>query len=55
MKTCTKCKIEKDLSEFHKSKAAKSGYHFACKSCKSAFYQANKEKYREVQKQYLAK
>ena len=37
MKTCSKCKIEKEFSEFHKSKSEKSGYYSCCKSCKKAY------------------
>ena len=34
MKICTKCKIEKELSEFHKNKRSKFGVHSICKICK---------------------
>jgi hypothetical protein len=33
-KTCTKCKIKKSLSSFHKNKAYKDGYRYECKSCR---------------------
>lgn len=35
MKTCSKCKIIKDLSEFHKSNQTKDGLKHECKSCRS--------------------
>jgi hypothetical protein len=35
-KHCTKCKMEKPLSEFHKNKTNKDGYAFYCKQCKAA-------------------
>ena len=33
VKICTKCKIEKELSEFGKNKRQKDGFHYRCKSC----------------------
>ncbi len=33
LKTCTCCKIEKPISEFHKSKTQKYGVNSRCKSC----------------------
>lgn len=35
MKTCSKCKIEKEFSEFHKNKYSKDGHKSRCKSCRS--------------------
>ena len=35
MKTCTKCKEAKDLTEFHKKKAAKDGLKSQCKVCRA--------------------
>lgn len=35
-KCCTKCKIEKSLSEFSKNKGAKDGRNYWCRACKSA-------------------
>ena len=35
MKICLKCKIEKDLSFFHKNKRAKDGFNLYCKSCRT--------------------
>ena len=34
-KQCSKCKQNKPLSYFHKSKAGKYGHHHYCKSCNS--------------------
>ena len=34
-KVCTRCKIEKDLSEFGRNKYEKSGYRFQCKQCRN--------------------
>jgi len=33
-KVCTKCKIEKDLSEFKRDRFSKDGLNFQCKECK---------------------
>lgn len=34
MKTCSKCKQEKEFSEFYKSPGSKDGYHTQCITCK---------------------
>ncbi len=41
MKKCTKCKIEKELNEFHICRRSKDGHHYFCRSCES---ERNKEK-----------
>lgn len=33
MKTCTKCKKEKELTQFHKNNRAKDGHQWICKLC----------------------
>jgi hypothetical protein len=47
MKTCNKCEVEKELAEFHKNKASKSGHRGICKACvtlsNKVHYEANKE------------
>lgn len=35
MKTCTKCKVQKELSEFHNDKWKTDGLHPHCKQCHS--------------------
>jgi hypothetical protein len=42
-KTCTKCKITKELSEFHKRKTSKDGLQSKCKICIKTYYKDNKE------------
>ena len=37
-KICTKCGINKDISDFSPSKKAKDGLHLYCKKCKNAVY-----------------
>lgn len=48
MKICTKCKIEKELSEFGKNRKFKDGLKYNCKECCKEFfnkyYDKNKEK-----------
>jgi len=38
MKVCSKCKIEKYLSEFHKDNNRKDGYYCYCKKCVSKYH-----------------
>lgn len=56
MKVCTKCKEEKNLTEFSKHKITKDGLCHKCKSCckkhNKKHYQANKEKTKEYNKKY---
>lgn len=33
-KTCTKCEVEKGISNFHKSKRSKDGYDTVCAECR---------------------
>jgi hypothetical protein len=50
MKICTKCKVEKEISEFPLSKTCVLGYRSYCKECKnkqtSSYYYNNKEHHR---------
>ena len=39
-KICSKCKIEKDVCEFHKGKT-KDGYQYKCKECKKEYSKLN--------------
>lgn len=52
MKICTKCKIEKELSEFNKNKAAKDGLRYQCKECLKQYQRDNRERFAEYRKQY---
>ncbi len=67
MKTCTKCKQSKPLTEFHRSRAEKDGYQYNCKTCRykgqKKYYQTTQgkiareqyrqsEKYKAIQKRY---
>jgi len=48
MKTCSKCKLEKELYEFNKDKNKKDGHCNWCKTCNKenmkSYYKSNKEK-----------
>ena len=56
MKTCSKCKIEKPLTEFYKKGNTKDGLHSECKSCikerSMNYYYHNQEAVIERQKKY---
>lgn len=66
MKVCYKCKIEKDLTEFHNSKRNPDGKEYRCKSCRSesskvygatevakAKKKANREKFKQRNRDYI--
>lgn len=56
MRTCPKCKLTKDESEFSRDKSKKGGLSVYCKQCrreqKKLYVEANHEKVLERQKQY---
>lgn len=43
-KECTKCKVWKPYSEFHKKAASKDGLQYKCKECYKEYRAANREK-----------
>jgi hypothetical protein len=47
MKTCNKCKIQKQLSEFYKDKKSPDGIDYRCKQCRADYFQQNKSTYRK--------
>ena len=47
MKSCSKCKIEKEFTSFHKSSRNKIGYRSQCISCENEYKEANKDKLKE--------
>ena len=54
MKSCSKCKIEKDLSDFYKKKSSKDGYRSECKECAKKYSEENYERIKEYKaKRYL--
>ena len=52
MKKCTKCGIEKPLTEFHKLKHGRFGRYPSCKDCKKKYFLENKEKITKQRKKY---
>lgn len=54
-KVCTRCKVDKPLTEYFKTKRSKDGLQPACKSCMNISYKASRGKkvahYNAVQKQ----
>ena len=57
MKTCNRCKIEKDLSEFYKNRTYKDGVSYYCKTCDSTyarnFQGARTEKYNKRKYEHM--
>ena len=55
-KVCSKCKIEKPLSEFHKDKSKSDGLVIKCKQCSAeyarVYYKINKDKIRKREYKY---
>ena len=56
MKVCSKCRVEKSLSEFTKNKWQKDGFSHYCKDCKREVkrkdYLKNRDSYRKNQAEY---
>ena len=56
MKICVKCKLGKDISEFHKQKTSSDGHRSICKYCRSnkdkEYRDANREKINEYMRNY---
>jgi len=50
MKTCSRCKIEKDIDDFYKKSLSKDGYRSECKDCSDKYTQENKESIKEYRK-----
>ncbi len=53
MKTCPKCKVEKDEAEFSKQTNRKDGLSYSCKSCMREYqqtdaYKAHEKAYRQT-------
>ena len=52
MKVCSRCKVEKDFSEFHKDCTKKDRLQSRCKDCEKEYQQNNKEKIAEGQRKW---
>lgn len=55
MKKCSKCEIDKNIDDYHKSSASKDGYKSICKSCISIKEKERQSKpeYKEKYKEYI--
>lgn len=51
-KVCKKCKKDKDIEQFYKNNNKKDGYSNICKECIKKYYQLNKEKIIQRQRDY---
>lgn len=51
-KKCSRCGVEKCVSEFNKNRSTKDGYQRQCNSCRRAGYEANKEAKLAYQNKY---
>lgn len=52
MKICSKCRQEKELTEFSKNKSSKDGFHHRCKLCVRQYNKDNKEHNAKYNKLY---
>jgi hypothetical protein len=52
IKICSKCKEEKEYSNFNKHKSGKNGLTPVCKDCQKQWYEANKEAIAKKKKQW---
>ena len=52
-KTCSKCSVEKEITEFYKNKGGKFGVMSICKNCRHEHQQT--DNYKQYQKQYRKK
>jgi len=52
MKTCSKCKVEKELINFYISKNTKDGHGYKCKNCIKQYYLDNKNYINQYNKDY---
>ena len=52
VKTCTKCKVEKDIEEFGNCRSNKDGKNYKCKLCMDEYNADNKERTNKNRRQY---
>jgi len=55
MKVCSKCREEKELTEFSKNKYNKDGYQYNCKTCRKKYREGNTEYMKKYRKEYREK
>ena len=52
IKTCSKCKIEKDINDFPIRDKVKNTYRNDCKNCRKVYKENNKEKFKAVSEKW---
>jgi len=55
MKTCTKCKIDKEFKDFNPRDGAADGYNSSCRSCVAAQHKLYNEVRKRKQKEFEMK
>lgn len=55
MKTCSKCKQEKPVTDFNVSKRSKDGFQVYCKSCYTTYYKAYNASRKDAKAQDVSK
>lgn len=55
VKTCCKCKIEKNISLFGKLKNSSDGFRYDCNDCRKEYREKNKTHIKDKQKQFYEK
>lgn len=55
LKKCTKCKTDKELSEYHKDSGQRSGYRCRCKECHKSANSTYNKKIRDKRQFYVLK
>jgi hypothetical protein len=54
-KICTKCNIEKSITEFHVNRLGKDGYYCQCKECKNNYKKQYNQKNQDKRREYRLK
>lgn len=52
IKECSTCNISKPLTEFHKKKGTKDGFHNQCKDCRKQYQQSNRNKINATKREW---
>ena len=55
MKTCSKCRIKKELKQFYKCKSSKDHFQWQCIECQKQYKKQHRKIYLEIEKQYNKK
>jgi hypothetical protein len=55
MQICTKCKTDKELTEFHVDKSHRNGYSSQCKDCRNKYHKDNQPHYTALKKEWRHK